>query len=194
MICSILLIGWISHNLWVLNLLGGRFRRKSSSDAYERATPPGTTSHPPPFDVWTDRTLALVFAPSQASSTVDREDRRRKTSRGERGWSSRGLSYLYCDILYCRYICMVSFLVCGIWCIIIIRRTLMVLCCVCHVHRGGCLRVRDSCALCRSLDLAVGRVVCFLLLCYVCHHWRCVEVGFIYMLVMLAGLRCGLRE
>uniref|UniRef100_A0A0E0D0A8 Uncharacterized protein n=1 Tax=Oryza meridionalis TaxID=40149 RepID=A0A0E0D0A8_9ORYZ len=29
---------------------GGRFRRKSSSDAYERATP-GTTSHPPPFEV-----------------------------------------------------------------------------------------------------------------------------------------------
>ncbi|KAM0833577.1 hypothetical protein ACQ4PT_064187 [Festuca glaucescens] len=31
---------------------GGRFRRKSSSDAYERATPPGaSTSHPPPFEV-----------------------------------------------------------------------------------------------------------------------------------------------
>ncbi|CAN6289490.1 unnamed protein product [Urochloa humidicola] len=31
---------------------GGRFRRKSSSDAYERASPPGTTSHPPPpFEV-----------------------------------------------------------------------------------------------------------------------------------------------
>uniref|UniRef100_A0A0D9VTV6 Uncharacterized protein n=1 Tax=Leersia perrieri TaxID=77586 RepID=A0A0D9VTV6_9ORYZ len=29
---------------------GGRFRRKSSSDAYERATA-GTTSHPPPFEV-----------------------------------------------------------------------------------------------------------------------------------------------
>ncbi|CAM0873131.1 unnamed protein product [Alopecurus aequalis] len=30
----------------------GRFRRKSSSDAYDRATPPGpSTSHPPPFEV-----------------------------------------------------------------------------------------------------------------------------------------------
>ncbi|OEL35071.1 hypothetical protein BAE44_0003910 [Dichanthelium oligosanthes] len=35
----------------VLNSSGGRFRRKSSSDAYERASPPGTTSHPPPFEV-----------------------------------------------------------------------------------------------------------------------------------------------
>ncbi|KAG2540891.1 hypothetical protein PVAP13_9NG587600 [Panicum virgatum] len=30
---------------------GGRFRRKSSSDAYERASPPGTTSPTPPFEV-----------------------------------------------------------------------------------------------------------------------------------------------
>ncbi|TVU47096.1 hypothetical protein EJB05_06677 [Eragrostis curvula] len=30
---------------------GGRFRRKSSSDAYERGTPPGTTSQPPNFEV-----------------------------------------------------------------------------------------------------------------------------------------------
>ncbi|EEE59040.1 hypothetical protein OsJ_10798 [Oryza sativa Japonica Group] len=37
-------------NLEKLNSPGGRFRRKSSSDAYERATP-GTTSHPPPFEV-----------------------------------------------------------------------------------------------------------------------------------------------
>uniref|UniRef100_A0A0E0KDK3 Uncharacterized protein n=1 Tax=Oryza punctata TaxID=4537 RepID=A0A0E0KDK3_ORYPU len=37
-------------NFSKLNSPGGRFRRKSSSDAYERATP-GTTSHPPPFEV-----------------------------------------------------------------------------------------------------------------------------------------------
>ena len=30
---------------------GGRFRRKSSSDAYDRATPGPSTSHPPPFEV-----------------------------------------------------------------------------------------------------------------------------------------------
>ncbi|KAK3151586.1 hypothetical protein QOZ80_3AG0247770 [Eleusine coracana subsp. coracana] len=30
---------------------GGRFRRKSSSDAYERGTPPGTTSLPPNYEV-----------------------------------------------------------------------------------------------------------------------------------------------
>nr|CAB3495985.1 unnamed protein product [Digitaria exilis] len=33
------------------NNLSGRFRRKSLSDAYERASPPGTTSHPSPFEV-----------------------------------------------------------------------------------------------------------------------------------------------
>jgi len=65
---------------------GGRFRRKSSSDAYERASPPETTSRTPPFEVWAPSMLTLLFAPWQASTSpkVEEEERRRQEGNGNK--------------------------------------------------------------------------------------------------------------
>jgi hypothetical protein len=90
--------------------IGGRFRRKSSSDAYERATPPGpSTSHPPPFEVWPFGVLMLVFAPRPASTKLNTRQRRMKGGHIITGEIKNVRVCLTSTVIICRYVCSVSF-------------------------------------------------------------------------------------